>query len=294
MPVTQLGYVGINTKDTEAWDDILTNVIGFEKREGQENDPCEYYRMDDNHHRVALYPSDQENFRYVGWSVGSHQALEVLQQDLNKAGVPIVEGSRAECFERRVGSFIRFKDPEGNAVEAYVCPEMDHIPINYGRNITGLVAGSLGLGHVGFHCKNYQECVDFYTQFLGFRISDYIVWADAHATFLRCNPRHHSLALINESLGMQGGSINHILFQAKSLTDVGTAYDLVAARNLPLIMTLGQHSNDQFTSFYFVSPSGFGIEYGWGGLTVDDEKSWEIREFSSTQIWGHVVSPPPS
>ena len=34
-------------------------------------------------------------------------------------------------------------------------------------------------------------------------------------------------------------------------------------------MTLGRHTNDHVTSFYSRSPSGFMVEYGWGGRCVD-------------------------
>ena len=40
-------------------------------------------------------------------------------------------------------------------------------------------------------------------------------------------------------------------------------------------MTLGRHTNDLMTSFYVRTPSGFEIEYGTGGLVVDDD-TWEV------------------
>jgi 3,4-dihydroxy-9,10-secoandrosta-1,3,5(10)-triene-9,17-dione 4,5-dioxygenase len=56
--------------------------------------------------------------------------------------------------------------------------------------------------------------------------------------------------------------------------DIGTALDLVNEREMRLAMTLGRHTNDLMTSFYVRTPSGFEIEYGTGGLLVDDD-SWE-------------------
>ena len=40
-------------------------------------------------------------------------------------------------------------------------------------------------------------------------------------------------------------------------------------------MTLGRHTNDLMTSFYVRTPSGFEIEYGTGGLVVDDD-TWQV------------------
>ena len=40
------------------------------------------------------------------------------------------------------------------------------------------------------------------------------------------------------------------------------------------------------TSFYVRTPSGFEIEYGTGGLVVDDD-TWEVGEHHAQSIWGH-------
>ncbi|SFK70137.1 hypothetical protein [Geodermatophilus ruber] len=36
-------------------------------------------------------------------------------------------------------------------------------------------------------------------------------------------------------------------------------------------MTLGMHPDDHMFTFYVRAPSGASVEYGWGGLLVDDE-----------------------
>src|SRR5262249_142415 len=42
-------------------------------------------------------------------------------------------------------------------------------------------------------------------------------------------------------------------------------------------VTLGRHINDEVTSFYSNSPSGFMVEYGWGGRGIDVEQ-WQPGE----------------
>jgi 3,4-dihydroxy-9,10-secoandrosta-1,3,5(10)-triene-9,17-dione 4,5-dioxygenase len=40
-------------------------------------------------------------------------------------------------------------------------------------------------------------------------------------------------------------------------------------------------------SFYMGSPSGFALEYGWGGRMIDDT-TWQAEHYSSVEsIWGH-------
>ena len=69
--------------------------------------------------------------------------------------------------------------------------------------------------------------------------------------------------------------MHHLMLEVRSLDDVGTALDVVNERQLTLAMTLGRHTNDLMTSFYVRTPSGFEIEYGTGGLVVDDD-TWEV------------------
>ena len=125
----------------------------------------------------------------------------------------------------------------------------------------------------------------FYRDLLGFRLSDYML-RPFKAYFFHLNPRHHSLALMNECYGMKSGELNHIMLETRSLEDVGRAYDIVRGRKLPLVLSLGQHSNDRMTSFYMKTPSGFSLEYGWGGLLVDDAV-WRVKHHSTTKLWGH-------
>jgi biphenyl-2,3-diol 1,2-dioxygenase len=117
-------------------------------------------------------------------------------------------------------------------------------------------------------------------------VTDYIAWDELDAIFLHCNARHHSLALINECYGMKSGCLNHFMLETRALEDVGRAYDLVRSRKLPLVLALGQHSNDRMISFYMKTPSGFSIEYGWGGVLVDDAV-WRVKHHSTTKLWGH-------
>jgi hypothetical protein len=55
---------------------------------------------------------------------------------------------------------------------------------------------------------------------------------------------------------------------------------------VPIWLSLGQHSNDRVLSFYIKSPSGFGFEYGFGGLEID-EATWQVEHWKVGSFWGH-------
>ena len=72
-----------------------------------------------------------------------------------------------------------------------------------------------------------------------------------------------------------------------SLDDVGQAYDIALTQPESIGSTFGRHTNDHVTSFYSWSPSGFMVEYGWGGRLVEPG-NWTAEEYTSgPSLWGH-------
>jgi 2,3-dihydroxybiphenyl 1,2-dioxygenase len=160
----------------------------------------------------------------------------------------------------------------------------------------GFETGALGVGHLLTVARDYAASVKFYTEVLGLTISDYIRDAEkvpgftVDATFFHSGTgRHHSLAT---AFMPSNKKVNHFMIQVKSLDDVGLAYDRAIKAGVPVIMSLGHHPNDHMFSFYMVTPSGFGLEYGWGGIVIDDN-NWAIKNYSQLSDWGHQFTPPP-
>jgi hypothetical protein len=80
------------------------------------------------------------------------------------------------------------------------------------------------------------------------------------------------------------------MLEVDSLTAVGRAFDdAQLASNV--VMSIGEHTNDLVTSFYLRTPSGFDIEYGTNGRTIDDN-DWTVSHYSAPSSWGHHFSHP--
>jgi 3,4-dihydroxy-9,10-secoandrosta-1,3,5(10)-triene-9,17-dione 4,5-dioxygenase len=108
--------------------------------------------------------------------------------------------------------------------------------------------------------------------------------AGKRTIFLRARRRHHAIA-VTDVLPEPG--FNHLLLETREIQDVGRAWDRVQRAATPIVMSLGQHSNDPIVSFYVESPSGCGVEFGFGGMLID-EASWVVREVGCNELWGHV------
>ena len=77
------------------------------------------------------------------------------------------------------------------------------------------------------------------------------------------------------------------MFECNSLDDVGSGRDLCLRAGIPMAIDLGRHMNDHMVSFYLVNPSGFALEYGWAGRTIDDT-TWQIEHYTAVDsLWGH-------
>jgi 2,3-dihydroxybiphenyl 1,2-dioxygenase len=285
MGVSQLGYFVFNVTEIEAWRDLTTHVIGAEERTEEDSGRVRL-RFDEHHHRITLCPADADSLAAIGWEVPSLDALESVRRKVTEQGLAVTEATPGEIADRKVRAMFRFNDIDGFPMEIYYGPWMDEVPFHPSRPMSGFNCGRLGVGHAVLVSKDAETAARFYQDTLGFAITDYILWDELDAIFLHCNPRHHSLALINECYGMKSGDMNHFMLETLSLDDVGRAYDIVRSRKLPLVLTLGQHSNDRMTSFYMRTPSGFSMEYGWGGLLVDDAV-WQVKHYSTTKLWGH-------
>jgi extradiol dioxygenase len=290
--VTQLGYLGISIKEPRQWEWFATKVLGLQVY-AQGGDGSMYLRMDHFHHRIVLHPTGQDDVAYIGWMVAGPGELKALAERLKANGVPYQEGTEEEAQARRVTGLIRFQDPLDITHEAFYGLLAAEEPFHPGRPMASrFVTGSQGLGHVFLQTKSEEEtekALQFFSECLGLRLSDFIdfeaMGEKVHAIFMHCNPRHHTLALAK--MPQVERRLNHFELEVESIDDVGLAYDICLRNAVPLAATLGRHTNDRMFSFYVQTPSGFAVEYGFGGRTIDNEAEWVVQRYTSTSIWGH-------
>ena len=280
MKVRALGYVGAESPEAKQWEEFGPEILGMQLVDGDVPGSV-YLRMDERHHRIAIEPGQPGGSSY-GWEVADAAALDVAAGELEAAGVAVTAGTKAELESRRVAGMIHCLDPAGHRVELFCGADRGDGEFTPGRDISGFKTGDLGLGHVVLMVPELEPAARFYTDVLGFRLSDYMT-VPFKATFLHTNPRHHSLALLEVGVS----ALHHFMVELDDVDDVGRGYDLVQAEGIEVARTLGRHTNDRMISFYARTPSGFEVEYGYGGRLVDDA-SWEPCELTATSSWGHT------
>jgi 2,3-dihydroxybiphenyl 1,2-dioxygenase len=280
MDIQGLGYVGVHAKSLEDWTGFGTNFLGMQLVDKSSKSLA--LRMDDRKQRVVVNEDGGEGVAFFGWEVADTATLDDFAARLEKAGVKLARGSRALADERRVKDLVVLADPLGNRIEIFHGAETASDPFKPGRSISGFRTGPLGMGHAVLHVKDINDAVPFYRDVLGFRLSDYMT-RPFNAYFFHANPRHHSIAFIETGRS----ATHHLMVELFSLDDVGQCYDLALAEEGRIGVTLGRHINDEVTSFYSNSPSGFMVEYGWGGRVIDVD-NWQTEEVTwGPSMWGH-------
>ena len=247
-------------------------------------------RIDERPFRVAVSPTEgAEGLAFTGWEVADADTLDCAVDQLRAAGRSVRSASEDEARARRTRGLVRTTDPSGFELEFFHGPILDHAPFASPAGVSRFVTGGLGMGHIVLGTPHIAEMVDFYTNVLGFRVSDYWRPDDRDVVFLRCNARHHSLALVPAD----EAALYHFMLEAATLDDVGAALQRHHDAGMPISMDLGKHTNDEMVSFYSTSPSGFDVEFGFGGRLID-ESTWVVGEITEPSLWGHRAPQPTS
>ena len=284
--VTELAYIGVEAGDLDAWERFGVELMGMQQA-GRTDDVLAL-RMDDKAHRWIIVRGDADDLAFTGFACATETDLDEIVAGLRAVGTEVVEGDADLAAARKVDRIVVTTDPVGNRVELIVGLADADTPFRSEKLLSHFVTGDGGAGHEFLMERgDRKEILDWYG-ILGFKITDFIkeqvapgVYADA--VFTHCNGRHHSVAWADMPFPKR---MHHFMIEVSDINDVGLAYDRCMDARQPFSMTLGMHPNDEMFSFYVCTPSGFNIEYGWGGLIIDDA-TWEVKHLDKLDTWGH-------
>jgi 2,3-dihydroxybiphenyl 1,2-dioxygenase len=290
--VTELGYMTIGVGDLSRWKDFAGEILGLEVVDEGEPRRC-YLRMDFWHHRVVVEENGSDDLQGLGFRVAGPEEFVAMKKLLSEAGVAHRICSRAQAEDRHVLELMTLEDPNGNPLEIFHGPHVQYSkPFHPGRRMYGRFAtGTGGMGHCILRNNGLDETYRFY-RMLGMRggIEYKIPRPDgtvAEALFMHCNDRDHTVAF-----GLGGTKrINHLMIEVERFDDLIYTYELVQRRKIPIGITLGKHSNDHQYSFYFLNPSNWLIELGWGSRPASHQSEYYQEDFYGHEFQPHVLKP---
>ena len=301
MDVRSLGYVVIESTDPAKWLDYGTNILGLMVAPNMPDDGNVYLKMDERPFRFVITKSDQDRLQLCGWELADQETFESTKESLQSAGVEFSEGSAELAQARQVRGLISLKDPAGNGLELYWGASLDYAKFVSPKGIAEFETGfngDMGFGHAVLPAPNLQETHAFYRDVLGFGDTDYMHFKFSEdpndpgmgLNFMHVNnPRHHSLALYQDQSPV--GCIHLMVEVREDVDEVGYCLDRVNEAGIPVVSTLGRHTNDRMLSFYMATPTGFAMEFGTGGLQMDWE-GYTPTVSTLPSYWGHKFQAP--
>lgn len=291
-PIFGLGYVRVWQADLEQWEEFAQGVVGMAA--ARVTDDRILLRMDDWVARFVIESGEPPAIGGqgpmapaigIGWECKSEEAWTHARRAIDGAGIYTEDGSGPTEWCR---NWFSFTDPSGFRGEMFYGGKRDPATQFVSPLGVGFVTGEQGMGHVTLFASECAKSVDFYSTVLGFQVREGKSADDGalRAAFMSPNQREHSLALIATP---DESRLGHVLVEVSEFDAIGRAMDLCMDGLAPMSVSLGKHWNDEMVSFYLRTPSGFDIEYGFGGRKVDPER-WSRGEQGGsglTSTWGH-------
>lgn len=165
---------------------------------------------------------------------------------------------------------------------------VDKKKINSYTRPKGMPFNITKIGHVVLNVADVERSTRFYTEVMGFKVSD--VYTDEIApggmVFFRCNGDHHGIAVVgsmpNESPAIE---LNHVAFEVATLDEVILARTHLKKHNVKIDFEGRRRAGAQI-AVEFRDPDGHRLEIFWG---LDQIGSDEIRRPEEEWIWAHSL-----
>jgi catechol 2,3-dioxygenase-like lactoylglutathione lyase family enzyme len=159
------------------------------------------------------------------------------------------------------GYGFRFFDVDGRTIEVSSDVETRaHRPIEERESIP------VRLSHVVLNATDIDRTKNWYVEHLDFALSDTL--GDV-MHFMRCNPRHHSLAIARGP----HVALHHVSFELRGIDEYMRGTGRVLRSGTKKVWGPGRHLAGDNTFTYFLDPQGNTIEYTTA-LAELDEDTW--------------------
>lgn len=246
MAVMRLGFVHVRETDLDKASQYYTQVLGLQEVTRQ--DGKRYFKCWDeyDHHSVVIENGGLGLIK-MGYKVESPDDLG--------------QGEALRCIL-----------PSDHVLELYAEAQQPGTsvgvlnPAPWPSQQTGIAPSRLD--HLLLTAEDVQTNVDFFTQVLGFRMSERIVPAqhsdELLAAFLFCSNKAHDIAFVRGP----NGKLHHYAFWLDSWNDILRAGDTLSRNNLKIDMGPTRHGITRGTTIYFFGPNGNRNEVFSGGYTT--------------------------
>ena len=245
--VTEIRYIGYGVQDFEVESEFYTGKWGLQSVAAEGDMAWLRTQGGDEPATLRLRRSDANHLDVIALAADSRCDVEALHAAVTAAQCRIVHEPRPLSGPGG-GHGFRCFTPDGLPLE--ISSDVARAP---GREVKAAEGIPERISHIVLHAPRPAEAVKFYTEVLGFRVSD---WLGDFMCFLRCNRAHHRLAILPGP-----PCLNHVAYDVPGVDGMMCGISRLRQAGVDLRWGPGRHKAGNNTFSYFVTPAGFAVEY---------------------------------
>lgn len=220
---------------------------------------------------------------YINFGVASRARVDALFDKLAGDSAPLL-GKPAPVTTPGGGYGFMLRDPDNRRLRFVADVAMN-------KDAADATAKPRKASHVVLNTADMERLQAFYETHLGFRTSDY---SANQMVFLRCASDHHAIAFNRSPYP----SVNHVAFEMPSIDSFMRGIGRMRVKGQVCAWGPGRHGPGNNPFAYFVSPSGFVIEFTSEVQQIDEvthqAKVWPRDVPEAMDQWMTAGPPTPA
>jgi catechol 2,3-dioxygenase-like lactoylglutathione lyase family enzyme len=223
IQVRRLGHASFSTPDLDGQVAYYSDVLGLRIIERDKDRAFLACRT--GLEAIALERGDAVALKRLSFQVAPGSDFSALARELSDLGI---KSERRSGISPGIAEALVFSDIKGTLIELFADYRFA------ADDGVQAVITPLKLGHVAYRVTDVQAVTRFYTDVLGFRVSD---WRDTTFAFLRCNTDHHTVNFVVDPVPQ----LHHIAFEVKDWPEIHRACDFLAKNKIHLVWGPARH-----------------------------------------------------
>ena len=245
--VTEIRHVGYGVANFDTERAFYTGKWGLVEAGAESDKVWLRAQGHDEPFVVRLRKSDANHVDVIALATGTRADVDALHEKVKAAACRVIHPPQT-LTSPGGGYGFRFFSPDGLPLE--ISSDVERVPK---RDIERWEGIPVRISHIVLHSPNHQGLIKFFTEVLGFRVSD---WLGDFMCFLRCNAAHHRLAILPGP-----PCLNHVAYDMTDVDGMMRGIGRLKQADVPIQWGPGRHTAGDNTFSYFVSPGGFAVEY---------------------------------
>ncbi len=271
MGILRLSHVDITVPDLDLAAAYYTEIMGMIETERTADQIFFKCWDEEDHHSLAVRYDPRVGIDRFSFKVKEDEDLEELESRVEAYGFQVSRMAKGESVGQ--GESIRFSTPSGHEMELVrdvenvggLLPKTNPHPVPQG--LKGIAPPRID--HLLVTAEEVPEASKFYTDVLGFRLTEQLLDGDGHqiGTWMERSHSPHDLAVVS---GPNGG-LHHFAFWLDDWAQVRDAADILAYNAIQIDVGPTRHGITRGNTIYFFDPMGTRNEVFTGGYRPDPD-----------------------